>query len=173
MSDVSITIREAIPADAAEILAVMKQLSRETDFLVLDEVGMQLTPELLALNLADIYESENNLLLLALADEKIIGTASVKAAGEPSVAHIGEIGISILKAYWGIGLGSALLEEIIAWAQASGVIRRLELTVQVRNTRAVGLYQKFDFVKEGTLARGVRSAESEFLPVDLMRRLID
>ncbi|WP_198551235.1 GNAT family N-acetyltransferase, partial [Haemophilus influenzae] len=34
------------------------------------------------------------------------------------------------KRYWNNGLGSLLLEEAIEWAQASGILRRLQLTVQ-------------------------------------------
>lgn len=173
MSGVEITLREAVPDDAAEVLELMKQLEQETDFLVLDEIGMQLTPELLALNLADIYESENNLLLLAIADGKLIGSASVKAAADDHVAHIGEVGISILKSYWGVGLGSALLGEVIEWAKLGGVIRRLELTVQQRNARAIHLYRKFGFEREGTMTRGVRAVDGSFLPVDFMSLMID
>ena len=53
------------------------------------------------------------------------------------------------KRYWNNGLGSFLLEEAIEWAQASGILRRLQLTVQTRNQAAVHLYQKYGFVIEG------------------------
>ena len=36
------------------------------------------------------------------------------------------------KRYWNNGLGSLLLEEAIEWAQASGILRRLQLTVQTQ-----------------------------------------
>ncbi|MEG2644429.1 MAG: GNAT family N-acetyltransferase, partial [Enterococcus sp.] len=67
MSEVEITLREAIPDDAAEIQKVSRQIAKETDFLIMDETGLGLTEELLQLQLADLYESENNILLLALA----------------------------------------------------------------------------------------------------------
>ena len=52
-------------------------------------------------------------------------------------------------------------------------IRRLELTVQARNKRAVHLYQKFGFGIEGTKKRGARTKNGEFLDVYLMAKLID
>ncbi|REC33373.1 GNAT family N-acetyltransferase [Enterococcus pseudoavium] len=173
MSEVEITLREAIPADAAEVLRVSQQIAAETDFLIMDEVGLCLTEELLSLQLADLYESENNLLLLAFADEKILGMASVKAASEYTVAHIGEIGISILKEYWGIGLGTALLDEVIDWSEQASPLRRLELTVQTRNQRAIHLYQKFGFTTEAKLVRGARDVDGNFLDVLLMSKLIN
>mgnify|MGYP005984466517 CR=1 FL=1 len=173
MSEVEITLREAIPVDAKEILQVSRQIAGETDFLIMDEAGLGLSEELLSLQLADLYESENNLLLVALADEKIVGMASVKAAPEFTVSHIGELGISVLKEFWCIGLGSALLDEVIYWSETVSPLARLELTVQKRNERAIHLYQKFGFETEAIMQRGARDSQGAFLDVLLMSKLIN
>lgn len=168
-----VVIREATPDDAAALLQLSQQVAQETEYLVMDETGMALSAEMLAMHLESLYESPNNLLLLAFVNDQLVGNASVKASNDYRIAHIGEIGISILKEFWGIGLGSLLMEEILYWAQDSQLIRRLELTVQVQNTRAVHLYQKFGFQLEATMARGARSDQGEFLAVHLMSLLID
>lgn len=173
MSNVEITLRAAVPDDAKEVLQVSRQLAVETDFMIMDEAGLGLDEELLALHLAALYESENNLLLLAFADNAIIGMASVKAASEFTVAHIGELGISVLKEYWGMGLGSELIAETIDWCESFSPLRRLELTVQTRNQRAIHLYEKFGFAIEAKLARGARSAQGELLEVLLMSKMIN
>lgn len=49
--EISLTIREVQPNDASELLAMMQQVEEETDFLVMDEKGMELTPEALALSI--------------------------------------------------------------------------------------------------------------------------
>ncbi len=169
---IDLIIREAQAIDAENILAVMKQVSQETEFLVMDE-GLNLTPALLAHHIEAIDDSENNLLLLAYNGAQLIGTASVRASDEKRIAHIGEVGISILKDYWGFGLGSVLLEEVIAWAHDSAGIRRLELTVQAQNKRAIHLYEKFDFQVEATMARGAVGDDGRFLDVLLMSVMID
>lgn len=173
MSEVEVTLREAIPDDAAELLQISRQIAEETDYLIMDEVGLGLTEEMLSLQLADLYESENNLLLLAFADGKIVAMASVKAAPEFTVSHIGEIGISVLKDFWGIGLGTALLAEVIYWSESASPLHRLELTVQKRNERAIHLYQKFGFETEAVMERGARDARGDFLDVLLMSKLIN
>ncbi|MGG5369692.1 GNAT family N-acetyltransferase [Enterococcus sp. AZ196] len=172
MSEVEITLREAIPEDAEKLLQVSRKIAEETDFLIMDEAGLGLNEEMLGLQLADLYESENNLLLLAFMDEEIVGMTSVKSASEFTVAHIGELGISVLKEFWGIGLGTALLDEVLYWSENSSPLRRVELTVQKRNQRAIHLYQKFGFIIEAVMERGARDAQGEFLDVLLMSKLI-
>lgn len=173
MTDVDVIIRPTQPNDAAQLLQVMKEIGSQTDFLIMDEKGLSLTKEQLARQLAAFLESPNNLSLVALAGEKIIGAASVMAEENPRIAHIGEVGISILKEFWGMGLGAAMMEEIIWWAEDSGIIRRLELTVQTRNQRAYHLYRKYGFVVEGKLQRSFLTPQNEFVSAYLMARLID
>ncbi|BCA86334.1 N-acetyltransferase [Enterococcus saigonensis] len=168
-----VKIRPTQPSDAAQLLQVMRQIGSETDFLIMDENGLSLTEEQLSMQLAAFFKSPNNLSLVALVDDEIIGIASVLAEENPRVAHIGEVGISILKEFWGMGLGAALMEEIILWAESSGIIRRLELTVQTRNQRALHLYQKFGFIIEGEIKRSFLTPQNEFIPAYLMALLID
>ncbi|EOH98101.1 GNAT family N-acetyltransferase [Enterococcus pallens] len=168
-----VVIREAIPDDAEALLQLSQQVAQETEYLVMDETGMALSSEMLAIHLESLYESPNNLLLVVFVNDRLVGNASVKASTEYRVAHIGEIGISILQEFWGIGIGSMLMEEILFWAQEGQIIRRLELTVQAQNKRAIQLYQKFGFEREATMVRGARSDQGEFLDVHLMSLLID
>ena len=86
--ELDLTIREAIPEDAGKLLKTTRQIGRETEFLVMDEKGINLPEELLAIQLEDIYESPNNVLFVALLGEQIIGTASLKGSNEKRIAHI-------------------------------------------------------------------------------------
>ena len=173
MTEVEFTIREAIPSDGAQILQVLEIIGSQTPYLVMDEKGLEMTTDEMGDNLANLYESSHNILMVALANEKVIGTASVKASSKKRVEHIGEIGISILQDYWGFGLGSLMMEELIVWAKESGVIRRLELTVQHRNQRAVHVYEKIGFMTEAIMSRGAKTDDGEFLDVHLMSMMID
>ncbi|SJZ88978.1 Protein N-acetyltransferase, RimJ/RimL family [Pilibacter termitis] len=172
MTEVSINIREAVPEDAEELLKTLNQIRQETDFLTMDETDMAISIEEEMEHLARIYDSENNVLLLALDGEKIAGTISVHADSHKRIRHIGEIGISILKDYWGMGLGRTLMQEGILWSEESGVIKRLQLTVQERNARAVHLYHSLGFQTEVIMERGAVDKEGNFLRVHLMSKLI-
>lgn len=171
--EVQLTIREATSEDAAQLLEVMGVINSQTEFLAEDEVGMGLPVELLENQLQLLHENPTNLLLVALDGEKIVGTASIRSHDEKRIAHIGEVGISILRQYWHIGLGSVLMEELLAWAKETKVLRRLELTVQKQNIAAIALYQKFSFKTEATMERGARGDDGRFLTCLLMSRMID
>ncbi|MGC6767250.1 N-acetyltransferase family protein [Enterococcus sp. LJL128] len=171
--EIEIIIREAIPDDAEQLIQVFYKIGSETPYLVMDENGAGVDTEEMAHNLAELYESLNNVLMVAVADGQVIGTASVKASSKQRMEHIGEIGISILKEFWGLGLGGLMMEELIDWSKDSGIIRRLELTVQDRNQRAVHLYEKLGFKTEVVMERGAKTDEGEFLKVRLMSMLID
>lgn len=59
------------------------------------------------------------------------------------------VGFYVLPEHQGRGLGRAFLREIAAEAGRAG-LRRLQLTVDVGNTRAVDLYLSFGFVRVDT-----------------------
>ena len=166
-------IREAEPKDAAELVAFLNRVSLETDFTSLDRDGILLTSEEMEVFLNKQASSDNQITLLAFLNGKIAGLVNITADQRKRVRHIGDLFIVIGKKYWNNGLGSFLLEEVVEWAQASGILRRLQLTVQTRNQVAVHLYQKHGFVIEGRQERGAYIEEGDFIDVYLMGRLID
>ena len=166
-------IREADPTDATDLVAFLNRVSLETDFTSLDKDGILLTNSEMGIFLEKQATSDNQITLLALLDGEIAGLVNITADQRKRVRHIGDLFIVIGKKYWNNGLGSLLLEEVVDWAQASGILRRLQLTVQTRNQAAVHLYQKNGFVIEGRQDRGAYIEEGKFIDVYLMGRLID
>ena len=166
-------IREAEVEDAAALVSFLNRVSVETDFTSLDGDGILLTSEEMAIFLNKQASWDNQITLLAFLNDKIAGLVNITADQRKRVRHIGDLFIVIGKKYWNNGLGSLLLEEVVEWAQASGILRRLQLTVQTRNLAAVHLYQKHGFAIEGRQERGAYIEEGEFIDVYLMGRLID
>ena len=158
-------IREAEPGDAAELVTFLNRVSVETDFTSLDRDGILMTDTEMELFLDKQAHSGNQITLLALLNDEIAGLVNITADQRKRVRHIGDLFIVIGKKYWNNGLGSFLLEEAIEWAQASGILRRLQLTVQTRNQAAVHLYQKYGFVIEGRQERGAYIEEGKFIDV--------
>ncbi|MBP1046960.1 GNAT family N-acetyltransferase [Enterococcus sp. BWM-S5] len=171
--EIELTIREAIPDDAQQIIDVLQKVAVETPYLVMDGNGEPMIIEDMEHNLAELYDSPNNTLMVATLDGQIVGTASVSASKQKRMEHLGEIGISVLKEYWGFGLGRTMIEALIDWAFEGGIIHRLELTVQERNERAIKLYEKIGFQTEAVMSRGAKTDDGEFLDVRLMSLLID
>ncbi|HFI0041031.1 TPA: N-acetyltransferase family protein [Streptococcus suis] len=172
MSKKEIYFSEAEPADAVAFIDFMNQVARETDYLVMDETGFRFSPEEMERIFEASIENPGELCLLAKVGSEVIGAISVKSSKQFRISHIGNIFIAVKKAYWGHGIGTILLDEVIHWAEEMGVLKRLELTVQVRNQAAVHLYQKLGFRIEGTQVRGARTDEGEWLDLYYMGRLI-
>ena len=64
--------------------------------------------------------------------------------------------MSVLRAHWGRGVGAALLATLLEWARSTGVITKVNLEVRADNARAIALYQRMGFVKEGLLVDAIR-----------------
>ncbi|HFI0253261.1 TPA: N-acetyltransferase family protein [Streptococcus suis] len=172
MAEKEVYFSEAEPADAVAFIDFMNQVARESDYLVMDESGFRFSPEEMERIFEAGIENPGELCLLAKVGSEVIGAISVKSSKQFRISHIGNIFIAIKKDYWGHGLGTILLDEVIEWAQEMDLLKRLELTVQVRNQAAVHLYQKMGFVIEGTQVRGARTDEGEWLDLYYMGRLI-
>ena len=161
-------LRNGTPADAQAVLEVFQLTHGETDFLLSypDENAFDLTGE--EAFLRKLVESENVLELLAIVDGQVVGTAGIDAVGAfYKLRHRAEFGVNILKEYWGLGVGRALMEACIQCAREAGYAQ-LELSVVTENTRAIALYQKAGFVEFGRNPKGFRSRTAGFQEIVFM-----
>ncbi|MCO4539895.1 acetyltransferase, GNAT family [Streptococcus infantarius subsp. infantarius] len=170
MAEQEVIVEEAQLSDAKALVDLLSQVSQETDFVVAETI---LSQEDMEIFLERHLESVNEICLVVRVGKELTGVLNVSSTSSPQTNHIGDIFIAVQEKYWGYGLGSLLMEVALDWACHTPVIRRLELTVQDRNSRAVHLYEKFGFKIEATKERGAKTKDGEFLDVYLMSRLID
>lgn len=170
MAEQEVIVEEAQLSDAKALVDLLSQVSQETDFVVAETI---LSQEDMEIFLERHLESVNEICLVVRVGKELAGVLNVSSTSSPQTNHIGDIFIAVQEKYWGYGFGSLLMEVALDWACHTPVIRRLELTVQDRNSRAVHLYEKFGFKIEATKERGAKTKDGEFLDVYLMSRLID
>ena len=139
------TIARARAEDAAALLAYLRVVGSETDNLSFGAEGVPLGVDEEAAYLQRQEGSADNVQYVAKANGEIIGTASLNRKPR-RMSHRGELGISLKKAWWGRGIASALMREILRFAGANG-FEQLNLEVRSDNTRAIRLYEKFGFRK--------------------------
>lgn len=151
--------------DASDGSAVYENFNAthaETDFLLSYPDENSFDPEQEAQFLEEKMKSANEIEIIALVDDKVVGTAGIEAVGAKyKVRHRAELGISILREYWGLGLGRALTEACIRCARDAGYLQ-LELNVVAENERAVALYRNVGFVEFGRNPIGFNSRTNGF-----------
>lgn len=160
MAEQEVIVEEAQLSDAKALVDLLSQVSQETDFVVAETI---LSQEDMEIFLERHLESVNEICLVVRVGKELAGVLNVSSTSSPQTNHIGDIFIAVQEKYWGYGLGSLLMEVALDWACHTPVIRRLELTVQARNSRAVHLYEKFGFKIEATKERGAKLKMENFL----------
>jgi len=95
--------------------------------------------------------SANEVRLVAVIDGKPIGTASLHRETGHRRSHAAGLGMMVHDSYAGRGVGSALMTAIVDLADRWWNLRRLELEVYADNVRAIALYERFGFAREGLM----------------------
>ena len=150
-------LRNGEAADGDAVFIVFNQIHAETDFLLTYPDENSFDPEQEAAFLHEKTDSQNEIEILAIVDDKIVGTAGISAIGtKVKIRHRAEFGISILREYWGLGLGKALTKACIQCAKDAGYTQ-LELNVVAENTKAISLYKKLGFEEFGRNPKGFLS----------------
>lgn len=108
--------------------------------------------------------------LVAVIDGKAIGAAGLHPADPPRRAHTASIGMAVHDAYAGRGAGSALMAALVDHADRWLNYRRLELTVYIDNARAIALYERFGFEREGVM-RAFAWRDGDYVDAVAMGRL--
>ncbi len=168
----AVTIRSVEPEDAPLMLQYMKIMLGETPFLLRTPEEFNYTPEEEARVLTNRRDDPRCLMLIAELDGQIIASADICSHGRKSrLLHRGELGISVRKDHWRQGIGSALMERLLAFAAHCGY-EQIELTVESNNHRALGLYLKYGFMIYGTRPHGMKypdgSYDNDYLMVKML-----
>jgi RimJ/RimL family protein N-acetyltransferase len=101
-----------------------------------------------------------DLQFVALADGEVVGWCDIRRHFFPAHAHRGTLGMGIVPAYRGRGLGLRLVQAVLDEARSAGFVR-IELDVHADNARAIALYERIGFVREG-VARDAVFVDGEY-----------
>ncbi|EAE5495722.1 GNAT family N-acetyltransferase, partial [Listeria monocytogenes] len=85
--------------------------------------------------------------------------------------HTSELAISIRKKYWGLGIGTICMEELIKYAKSSEYLKLIYLEVVTENKRAINLYKKFGFIEAGEIP-ALMQVDRRYLDVTMMYLVI-
>lgn len=164
----SITIRRASLADAAAYARIMGDPGVYPGLMQLPYTDEEVWRQRLAESLAP---GKTDLLLVAEKDGDVVGSAGLHpVAVSQRRRHAMMLGISVLTAMQGNGVGQALMHALCDYADNWMGLLRLELGVYTDNAAAIALYRKFGFEIEGTY-RGYALRNGLYVDTYAMARL--
>ena len=162
-------IRNAVAEDAQAVLDCFILTHSETDELLSYPEEITFTVEQEEKYLQGREESTDEIEIIAEVDGRIVGMTGVdRISRAEKIRHRAGFGISVEKAYWGLGIGRAMTLACIECAKKAGYVQ-LELEVVADNAKAIALYESAGFVEYGRNPLGFRSRISGWQELVSMR----
>jgi RimJ/RimL family protein N-acetyltransferase len=164
-----LTVREATPADAAALVDLARAVGAEPEGWLISDDWRSVGEERKYLRALRRYT--HAAVFVAEVPEGVVGRLSVARDSHPASWHVADLGLMVASGYRRRGIGRALLERAVEWAQTVGVIK-LELHVFPHNTAAIALYEQFGFEREGYRPRHYRRGR-DYVDAILMAYEVD
>lgn len=162
-------IRKVQVSDAENLINYINTVAGESDNLTFGIGEFDISLEAEEAFLKSYEDNDNGVMYLAFTQGEIIGCLSYQGGKRIRVRHVGEFGISILQKYWHQGVGKAMMEQLIQWAENSAYCEKINLKVREDNVNAIKLYEKMGFEKEGLLLKDMK-INGEFVNCYFMGR---
>lgn len=150
-----VKLRPARVEDAAATLRVVAEIAQEGGIFLVSPEELRTVAQqrevLAALPPEDCW-------IVAEVDGEVVGFVEIRRGRMVKTWHTASLGIGLLRAYRGRGIGSLLLQAAEAWARRAG-IHRIHFGVLAPNRRALLTYLKNGYQVEGCLRRQVREGD--------------
>ncbi len=154
MNRSQIHIRKAELKDASIIAQAEQEIAKEPGFFCSSP------SELSQKSVEESILSSRCIYLVAEKNNQIVGHAFLEILNIASLKHIAELNIAVHKGHQNEGIGTLLMQTLIKLAKEEGSIEKIELKVRASNIRAIALYTKMGFSKEGLLKKRVKTNNS-------------
>ena len=166
-------VRSPKEEDVQEMLDYLRTSAGETEYLLRYPDEWDLVTEEEEKNWFDrMNRSDHEVMLVCLVDGKIAGNCTLSWRPLRKLKHRAGVGIALKKAYWGLGIGTRLLTELIQIAENQENLLQLELEFIEGNSRAQALYEKMGFRISGIRPNAILLQDGTFLNEYSMVRMI-
>jgi len=158
--------------DALAAITYLNEVGGESDFLSFGENEFKLTVEQEEQIIRNVRNKKNSLLIGAFIEDRLVAIASIMELSDWNrFQHRAQLGITVRKAYWNLGLGRKMIEELLDFAKKNAKLEIIELEVSTENHVAIALYESFGFALVGRYKRnfkiGCQSFDAYLMQLDL------
>ena len=139
-------IRVVQPDEAQAFVTFMAQLFSESNHFFSKDVA-----DMTVAQAHDFIESENRRgkMFGAYVDGQLMGNLGIVRHSPARRNHVATLSMGLLSSLQRQGIGRAMVQEAITWAESKGSIEKVSLYVRSHNTPAIALYKKLGFIEEG------------------------
>ncbi len=152
-------VRPARPTDAPSLAALFAAVRSEGRWLVTPASAISESSE--AFWIGEAIRAANTLALVAEADGELIANVLVTVERSTISDHVGTLSICVAADWRDVGIGSVLVRTALQAARASR-LRKVALGVFPDNLRAISVYERAGFVREGLRRRQYRGPRGTF-----------
>lgn len=150
------TVREAHPADAEGITALLSGIYAEQDYFV----GAAAAPDSVLQSRLEYRKPDECVYLVAVSRdpagfESVIGWLELHRQGAARMRHVATLTLAVARRSRRGGVGRSLLRHSYRWCREVGVIK-VSLNVRASNAAAVSLYLSEGFELEGRERGAIR-----------------
>jgi RimJ/RimL family protein N-acetyltransferase len=151
------TLRRARPTDGPGIARLLAAVRAEGQWLVTTPDAVSDPSE--GFWITEMIRREEHLAIVAEADGDVVGNVLVSTERNLPTEHIATLSICVADGWRDVGIGSALVASAQAWVRERG-LRKLALGVFPDNARAIAVYERAGFVREGLRRGQYRSGDA-------------
>ena len=148
------TLRPGRPTDGRALARLFADVRAEGRWLITTPGAVSEPSE--AFWIGELIRAEESMVLVAEADGDVVGNVLVSVDRGRATEHIGVLSICIGADWRDVGIGTELVAGAQAWARERR-LRKLSLGVFPDNERAIAVYERCGFVREGIRRQQYRS----------------
>ncbi len=149
-------IRRLVAEDASNVLEYLKTVGGETNYLLLDERGLEVSVDEEKAILDRFYHHPISLLIGCFIDGELASVANLSVSDRWKIRHIGKIGVSVKKKFWRQRIGFKMMEIMIEYAKSKQQLDIIQLEVRTDNYNAINLYETLGFFPVGTIPKATK-----------------
>lgn len=165
-----LVIAPAIMADAEQFANYINTIRYESKFLSMDDKDGLSTANSQGRWIESSLNDNKKWIFIAKIDGKIVGMCNVSPiSNKVRFVHRGDIGASVLKEFWGLGIATEMMKVLIDKAKEVGY-EQLELQVVEENEPARHLYKKFGFYETGYIKNAMKYNDGAYAKLILMQK---
>lgn len=165
-----LTITSPTLDDAQELADYANTIRFESKFITMSEEDGLSTVNSQIKWIQSTINSNRTFIFSAKINGKLVGSGNISPkSNKTRLAHRCDMGISVLKEFWGMGIASEIMKVIIEKAKEAK-FEQIELQVAEENLSARHLYSKFGFYETGYIKNGMKYSDGTYTKNILMQK---